>query len=273
MIVSVKGAELFYSTRGRGPVCLVLCSIGTKPFERLMPAQLSDRMQLVFIDLRGSGRSTGEPRDLTFDVLADDLEAIRADLGVARVAVLGHSILGVLAIEYARRSPASVSHVITAGVPPRGDMKKLAEKATEFFAEDASEDRKRTLRENLVALSAHAPFSSVFLAHTPMRFFDAQTDAASLFADAEAKPEMINYLTGDLTHGWDIRVDAESLQVPIFLAQGRYDYVVPYTLWDGIVEEIPGATLEIFERSGHQPFFEEPKRFAEVVTEWMARKS
>ena len=63
MIVSVKGAELFYSTRGRGPVCLVLCSIGTKPFERLMPAQLSDRMQLVFIDLRGSGRSTGEPRD------------------------------------------------------------------------------------------------------------------------------------------------------------------------------------------------------------------
>ena len=115
MIASVDGAELFYSTRGSGPVCLVLCSIGTKPFERMMPAQLSDRMQLVFIDLRGSGKSTGEPRDLTFDVVAADLETIRADLGVERVAVLGHSILGVLAIEYGRRSPASVSHVITAG--------------------------------------------------------------------------------------------------------------------------------------------------------------
>jgi len=273
MIVSVKGAELFYSTRGNGPVCLVLSSIGTKPFEKLMPAELSDRMQLVFVDLRGSGKSTGEPRDLTFDVLAADLEAIRADLGVERVAVLGHSILGVLAIEYARRWPARASHLITAGTPPRGDMKWLAEKATQFFAEDASEDRKRALRENLATLPAHAPFSSVFLAHTPMRFFDAHADAASLFAGTEAKPEMLSHLTGHLTHAWDIRVAADALRVPIFLAQGRYDYVVPYTLWDGIAEKLPGATLQIFERSGHQPFFEEPKRFTEAVTEWMARQS
>ncbi len=273
MIVSVKGAELFYSTRGSGPVCLVLCSIGTKPYERMMPAQLSDRMRLVFVDLRGSGKSTGEARDLTFDVLAADLEAIRADLGVERVAVLGHSILGVLAIEYGRRSPASVSHVITAGTPPRGDMKWLAEKATQFFEEDASEDRKRALRENLAKVPFHAPFSSVFLAHTPMRFFNAQLDAASLFADTESRPEMLGHLTGGLTHAWDIRVGADALRVPIFLAQGRYDYVVPYTLWDGIAENLPNATLQIFERSGHHPFFEEPERFAEVVTEWMARQS
>ena len=90
-----------------------------------------------------------------------------------------------------------------------------------------------------------------------MRFFDAQKwTPLPYFADAEAKPEMINYLTGDLTHGWDIRVgpSPESLQVPIFLAQGRYDYVVPYTLWDGIVEEIPGATLEISAGAGTSHF-------------------
>jgi len=271
MIVSAKGAELFYSTRGKGPVCMVLSSIGTKPYERMMPAELSDRMKLVFVDLRGAGKSTGEVRDLTFDVLAADLEAIRADLGVERVSMLGHSILGVLAIEYARRSPTSVSHVITAGIPPRGNMKWLAEKATEFFAEDASEDRKRALRENLAKLPAHPPFSSVFLAHTPMRFFDAQADAASLFADAESKPEMLSHLTGDLTHAWDIREAADGLRAPIFLAQGRYDYVVPYILWDGIAENLPNATLQIFERSGHQPFFEEPKLFADNVMEWMAR--
>ena len=39
---------------------------------------------------------------------------------------MGHSILGVLAIEYARRCPQSVSHVVTAGTPPRGDMAWLA---------------------------------------------------------------------------------------------------------------------------------------------------
>jgi pimeloyl-ACP methyl ester carboxylesterase len=47
--------------------------------------------------------------------------------------------------------------------------------------------------------------------------------------------------------------------------------VVPYTMWNGIVDEIPNATLHLFERSGHQTFFEEPQRFADVALEWMSR--
>ncbi len=120
MKVTVDGAELFYSARGSGPPCLVPSSIGTRPYERLMPEALSDRLRLVFVDLRGGGRSTGDPGQLTFDVLAADLEAIRADLGLPQVAVLGHSILGILAIEYAQRCPEHVSHVIAVGTPPPG---------------------------------------------------------------------------------------------------------------------------------------------------------
>lgn len=59
---------------------------------------------------------------------------------MGRVAVLGHSILGVLAIEYGRRFPGSVSHVIVVGTPPSGDMALLAAKSAAFFEEDASED-------------------------------------------------------------------------------------------------------------------------------------
>ncbi len=124
--VSVEGAELFYSTRGSGPACLVLSAIGTEPYKHLTPPQLSHRLRLVYVDLRGGGRSTGEASDLTFDVLAADLEAIRVDLGLDRIAVLGHSILGVLAIEYGRRFPASVSHVVVVGTPPTGDMTLLS---------------------------------------------------------------------------------------------------------------------------------------------------
>ncbi|WP_437566888.1 alpha/beta fold hydrolase [Sorangium sp. So ce542] len=69
MFVSAKGAELFYSVRGHGPACLVLSSIDTRPHERQVPAQLRDRLKLVCVDLRGSGRSTGDPADLALDVL------------------------------------------------------------------------------------------------------------------------------------------------------------------------------------------------------------
>lgn len=269
MKVSVKRAELFYSTRGSGPACLVLSAIGTEPYKRLTPPQLSDRLRLVYVDLRGGGRSTGDPTDLSFDVLAADLEAIRVDLGVERIAVLGHSILGVLAIEYGRRRPASVSHVIAVGTPPSGDMARLSAKSASFFEEDASEARKQLLRGNMAKLPSGASMGQTMLAQTPMRFYDARFNAAPLFAESDFKPGLLKHIMGTLTPEWNINVGSSSLCMPIFIALGRYDYTVPYVLWDGVAPKLPYATMQIFEQSGHQPFFEEPDRFSATLSEWM----
>ena len=235
-----------------------------------MTSHMSDRFQLVFVDLRGGGRSTGDPADLTFDVLAEDLEAVRADLGAARIAVLGHSILGVLAIEYGRRRPGSVSHVIAVGAPPEGDMATVAAKAAAFFEEDASENRKRTLRENLAKLPPDATMGQTMYAQTPMRFCDAEFDAVPLFVGADVKPGLLQHVMGTLTPGWDVLAGA-IVSVPILIAHGRYDYVVPWMLWERVAPRITGATLEIFEKSGHQPFVEEPEAFATTVSDWMGR--
>jgi proline iminopeptidase len=269
VFVSVENAELHCSIRGSGPSCLVLSGMGTRPYERLTPGTLSDHLRLVYVDLRGSGRSTGKPGDLTFDSLADDLEAIRVDLGVDRIAVLGHSILGILAIEYARRRPESVSHVIVVGTTPRGDMAWLSAKAAAFFGEDASEDRKEALRENLAALPPGASVMQTLLAQTPMRFFEARFDAGPLFAERAGNPQLLMHVIATLAPGWDVTADIASLRVPIFIAMGRHDYTVPWTLWTGIAERLPRTTLQIFDRSGHHPFFEEPERFVEAVTGWM----
>jgi proline iminopeptidase len=272
MIVQVKDAELYCSTRGEGPVCLVLSGIGTKPYERQIPEALGDHLKLVFVDLRGSGRSTGDPTSLTFDVLAADLEAIRTELGVERVAVLGHSVLGILAIEYGRLCPRTVSHVVAVGAPTHGDITRLAKKTSDFFAEHASEERKRILEENLEKLPEGAPWIDGFFAQTPVRFFDPNFDVAPLFAELDFKPELLAHLMWAIVPKWDVRDVAASLHVPTLLAHGRHDYTVPWMHWQGIPPLFPNATLEIFERSGHQPFVEEPERFASEVTDWMARQ-
>jgi proline iminopeptidase len=263
-------ADIHYTTRGEGPTCLVLSSIGTKPYERQMPAALSDRLRLVFVDLRGSGQSTGAAADLDFALLADDLEAVRATLGVEQVAVLGHSILGLAALEYGRHCPTSVSHVIAVGTPPRGDMRRLMAEGKAFFDEDASAERKAILQRNLAALPPGAPPTAAVMAQTPMRFFDPSFDAAPLFADAEPRPEFLAHLLGKLAPSWDVTVGADALTVPILLAHGRHDYVVPHRLWDAVVPTLPDATFRLFEHSGHQPFVEEPARFTTVVTDWLA---
>lgn len=273
MQVSVNGAELHYSTRGSGVPCIVPCLIGTRQFEHMTPPPLTDSFRFIYVDLRGGGKSSGEPSQLTFDVLAADFEAVRKDVGAERVAVLGYSISGVLALEYGRRCPETVSHVITAGTPPSGDIPKLVQALTAFFEADASEERKAILRENYAKLPPGTPPTQAVFAQTPMRFFDPHFDAMPLFAEAEFKPKLFEHVLGPLTAQWDVTADMKSLRVPILLAHGRYDYVSPHTMWDGIVDGLPDATRRLFERSGHQPFFEEPQQFAEVAREWMARTS
>jgi proline iminopeptidase len=267
---TTKTADIHYTVRGQGPTCLVLTGIGTKPYERQLPAALSDRLRLVFVDLRGSGQSGGAAADLDFELLADDLEAVRAALGVAQVAVLGHSILGLAALEYGRRRPASVSHVIAVGTPPKGDMRWLMAEGKAFFDEDASAERKAILARSLASLPPGAPPAAAVMAQTPMRFFDPRFDAASLFAGAETRPEFLAHLLGTLAPSWDVTAGAETLTVPILLAHGRHDYVVPHRLWDAALPTLPDATFRLFERSGHQPFVEEPERFTTVVTDWLA---
>jgi proline iminopeptidase len=271
MVVSVDGAELHYTTRGSGVPCIVPCLTGTKPYERMTPSPLTDFFRFVYVDLRGAGKSSGDPGSLTFDVVSSDLEAVRNALGFDRVVVLGYSIVGVLAFEYGRRCPDTVSHVIMAGTPPTGNMSKLVQASTAFFEADASDERKTILRDNYAKLPPGTPPAQAIFAQMPMRFFDPRFDARPLFAESEVRPQLFEHVLGPLTAQWDAAAGMTSLRAPILVAHGRYDYVSPHTMWKGIVDAMPGVTMHLFERSGHQPFFEEPERFVEVVREWMAR--
>jgi proline iminopeptidase len=262
--IPVTGAELHTRARGRGPACVVLNVQGTAPYERQLPAALDEHMTMVFVDLRGSGQSTGEVADLTFDLLTEDLEAVRAALGVSRVALFGHSILGAVAIECGRRRPESVSHVIAAGAPPSGNMAQIGARAAAYFEEDASDERKQILRDNLARLPPGTPARAAF-AQPPMRFSDPRFDDASLYEGAITRPAVLAHVMGTLLAGWTVSASA----VPTLLAHGRHDYVVPWILWEPLLPTLPRATLRLFERSGHQPFVEEPDRFTAVVAEWI----
>ncbi len=75
---------------------------------------------------------------------------------------------------------------------------------------------------------------------------------------------------GTLAPPWDIAADLASLRVPMLIAHGRYDYVVPHFLWHDVAASLQRASVRLFHESGHQPFFEEPERFALALTDWMA---
>jgi proline iminopeptidase len=156
------------------------------------------------------------------------------------------------------------------GTPPYGDMGRLVGAGAAYFDSHASPERRALLRDNMARVPAGTPGFQTVFAQTPMRFFDPAFDARPLFADADIRPKMLMHLLGTLGLGWKVEGDPRALTVPWLLAHGRHDYSVPLSLWDDHLPGLPAARRVIFERSGHQPFVEEPERFAAVVGDWVA---
>ena len=63
--------------------------------------------------------------------------------------------------------------------------------------------------------------------------------------------------------------DLEPLDVPVFIGLGRYDYAIPYELWDREhMQRLARVHYELYDKSGHTPPYEEPQRFTADITAW-----
>jgi proline iminopeptidase len=68
----------------------------------------------------------------------------------------------------------------------------------------------------------------------------------------------------------DITRGLETFHVPVFLALGRYDFLVaPPSSWDPLRPYFRDLTVRVFERSGHTPCNEEPDLFDAELLSWM----
>ena len=78
-------------------------------------AELAESFRVVAYDVRGSGRSDAPPGPYTVRGLADDLQALLVALGYERVALVGHSMGGGIALELAGSDPERVRAVVGVG--------------------------------------------------------------------------------------------------------------------------------------------------------------
>jgi proline iminopeptidase len=86
---------------------------------RPLAEPIVDGFRCLIPDLRGTGRSLlREAATLTIDDLVGDLDRIRSEVGVDRVALVGHSFGATLAILYAAARPEAVAGMALIGLGP-----------------------------------------------------------------------------------------------------------------------------------------------------------
>jgi proline iminopeptidase len=275
--VSAGPFTLRYRIEGTGTPVLVIGSAVFYP--RVFSADLRRHLRFVFLDHRGFAPSSGAVDRSAFalDVLLDDVERAREQLGLDRVAVLGHSGHGLLALEYAKKYPAHVSHVIMVGIAP--DLSAASwQQAERAFAESVDPERKAALEASMRrtpdSLLAMLPpverWVRDYLRQGPRAWFDPHYDASPLWAGVEPNPAMFDYVWGEVLRDIDITSGLAHFDRPVFLALGRYDFVVaPPSSWDRVRPPFRDLTVRVFERSGHTPPLEEPARFDAELLRWL----
>src|SRR4051794_38586011 len=103
-----------FSVEGEGEPLFLIHGIGASraSFAGLVP-HLKAEFRCISYDLRGHGASPTPTPPYTLDDLVEDLEALRAELGIGSAHFAGHSLGGMIGPAYARKYP---QHVKTLGL-------------------------------------------------------------------------------------------------------------------------------------------------------------
>lgn len=230
--------------------------------------RFAERMQLVYHDYRGHGRSAkGDPLGYTLDEHVEDLEALRQHLGVDPMVSIGTSYGGEVAMAHAARYPDAVSHLILIAaishggnvarakenVRSRGTPEQVAQ-CDQFFAGavDSLEKIRNFLRVMMPLYTTQAvdpAAAAVALEHLPVY------------------PEAFHRAHGPtgFQRTVDLRPELKNITAPTLVIAGRHDPMCPPEFSEEIHRLIPGSDLRIFESSSHLVATDEPKRFYDVV--------
>jgi proline iminopeptidase len=262
--VQVNGVDLAFRIRGAGPVLFIVSpgwGTGSAYLQKGF-AFLESRFRLVFIDTRGSGRSS-RPVDagkMGSSDMADDLEALRNYLGLPTVQIIGHSNSGAIVLYYAERYPDRASKVVLISsqviglewikttreiLRQRADDPRYSEavrNATDYF--DGKIDPAKSDEEFTAFWGRILP---LYLERPELNLPRAREDLAGVIsswafraqnaADAAAHIDQVAPLG---------RVKAERLHADI--AKSRF---------------------VVFEQSGHLPWMEEGDKFMRELTQFL----
>lgn len=230
-------------------------------------ASLADRVQLVYYDHRGQGRSArGDRRKYTLDENVEDLEALRHYLGIGQIVSMGTSYGGMVAMAHAARYPDSVSHLIL--VVTASHFGYL-ERASEIVAERGTAEQVALFEDLLggridtVEKSRH--YAEVMGPLYGLTFNLEQARIAGQRIISSTEPALQAYAPGGFLRTFDLRPELKRITARTLILAGRHDWICAPEFSEEIHAHIPGSDLRIFENSSHFIRADAREEFLDVV--------
>src|ERR1700733_7564489 len=269
--ISLHGRPLNYLQRGRGPVRLMIHGMaGTCENWQAVIEPLARHYTVIAPDLPGHGHSAPGAGDYSLGSLAAGLRDLLLTLGHDRATLVGHSLGGGIALQFAYQFPEITERLVlvsSGGLGPEVNPVLRAAAlpgANLFIAATAATGR--------VAGAALARGLATVGLQPSADVAEFARGYASL-ADAPRRSVFLATLRAVVgTEGQ--RVDAGDRLylaegVPVLIIWGRRDRIIPVAHAERAHEAIPDSRLEIFDAAGHMPQLEVPARFVAVLERFL----
>lgn len=282
----VNGVRLWYRVAGlSGGVPVVFLhggpGQGSQSFASIAGPALERSSRMVYLDQRGSGRSERPWNDAySIALLVEDLEALRRAWGTQKIALVGHSVGSIIAMEYGGKYPERVERMVLAAAGPdlteafnrMCDRVAKADPAAFARAKAALEPGSRR-RCNMWGKGVFGPGGMQRFVNDNMFPMPA---TEKLINEADRANGLRN--TGELSSALitqgilDYRfMHAERLTMPVLVIASRRDLQAAIEPQRELVKRLPNGRLSEWKDAGHFMFAEDPKRFAREVSAFLGK--
>ncbi|MFI6736358.1 alpha/beta fold hydrolase [Nonomuraea sp. NPDC050451] len=276
---SFDGTELAYETLGDGPP-LLLVPGGPRASAYLEDlGGLGATRTLIRYDARGTGESDvpGDPATYAYPSLADDVEALRAELGLERLDLLAHSSGTVVALAYAAARPERVARLVLVGPGP--DLFGAGgEDIADILAKRADApwyDEVSAAARELVTLGPGADPERVFdvlSRYTPAGYGEWD-ERQREHAAAQLKGFSLTAWSGFWAAGTGpeaVLGRLSEVSGPVLVVTGERDGLTGVVAGDVAAGYFPDARHITLGGAGHFPWVDRPGQFAAAVEGFLA---
>jgi pimeloyl-ACP methyl ester carboxylesterase len=252
--------------RQRPTVVLVYGGPGVYDHSYFKPdfALLAEHAQVVYLDLRGHGRSDwGDEGAWSFETCADDVRIFSDTLGLARPIVFGHSMGGPVVLLYGARHPGHAAGLIVQSGFARWNSPRMVEGFRRFAGDEVAEIAGRSYGGDEVADEEWARVFAAFGPHLPDREREAHT----------LKNLGLNSYGMELIRHLDIVSQLGRVDSPTLVSVGELDPVTPIAAAEEIVDALPEgiAQLEMIDGAGHFTWMDAPDRYWPIIIDFIQR--
>lgn len=267
---NIHGYRRAYRIAGSGPVILLIHGIGDNSTTwATVQARLAERFTVIAPDLLGHGQSEKPYADYSVAAYANRIRDLLSVLDVDRVTVVGHSLGGGVAMQFAYQFPQLVERLVLVGT---GGITRDVNFLLRLASLPVGGEALALLRLPAVlpalqfaGKAAGRVLGSTRLGHDlpdMLRVLAGLPEPNALLAFTRTLRAVVDW------HGQMITMLNRCYlteSVPVQIIWGKHDTVVPISHARMAHEAMHGSWLEVFDDAGHFPFHDDPDRFIEVV--------